>query len=215
MTADTTPITPERFAAAITELNQSTLYLKVLEIRNSIAHLVSSNAQLEEFATGPDADPVCIEAIRENEEVISRMNDRIALIAVEIENRGTSWEEFNRISAPDPSLPSGGDSATTAPTSNGINGTVNADADADAGTGTGTGVNRIAAAHPAWSDGTFQIGTISGGQIHMNQSGAERQSADANSGPLENAEDLERRLQQRLAELEVENNEDNDGGMHL
>ncbi|KAL1886945.1 hypothetical protein Cpir12675_006827 [Ceratocystis pirilliformis] len=211
MTADTTPITPERFSAAITELNQPTLYLKVLEIRNSIAHLVSSNAQLEEFTTGPDADPVCIEAIRENEDVISRMNNRIALIAAEIENRGISWEEFDRISAPDPSLPSGGDSATTAPTSNGVNGTVNA----DAGTGTGTGANIIAAAHPAWSDGTFQIGTISEDQIHMNHSGAERQSADANSGPLENAEDLQRQLQQRLAELEVENNEDNDSGMHL
>ncbi|KAL5625169.1 hypothetical protein BROUX41_005229 [Berkeleyomyces rouxiae] len=211
MTADTTPITPERFAAAITELNQSTLYLKVLEIRNSIAHLVSSNAQLQEFATGADADAVCIEAIRENEQVIARMDARIALIRAEIENRGASWEEFDRAPAFDLRAPAAAandnneddqaEPAVMAPTaSNGINGTARP--------------NGTAPVHPAWMDGTFQVGTISNGQVRMGQAAAAPRATD--SGPLENAEDLERRLQQRLAELgAAEDNEDGDAGLHL
>ncbi|CAG9938134.1 unnamed protein product [Clonostachys rosea f. rosea IK726] len=52
MSADTTPISPARFAAALKDLSISMLHLKSLEIRNSIAHLQYSNDQLRPFAEG-------------------------------------------------------------------------------------------------------------------------------------------------------------------
>ncbi|KKA30124.1 hypothetical protein TD95_002006 [Thielaviopsis punctulata] len=200
MSADTTPITPERFAAAIVDLNQSTLYLKVLEIRNSIAHLLSSNAQLEPFARGDPPDDVCADAIRENEEVIARMHERIALIRAEVENRGMTWDEFDRA----PSLVEAADQE--APAQNGV-----------AGPPIQNGVNSHCDTEPhaAWSDGTFQVGRISGGQVHMDSADMSNSVASAmgptNSGPLENAQELERQLQQRLADLD----DDNDDGLHL
>ncbi|PMB65799.1 hypothetical protein BM221_007996 [Beauveria bassiana] len=64
-----------------------------LEIRNSIAHLQYSNDQLRPFAADDNdggADAVCVDAIRENEAVIERMAERIALIRIEVEDvRGT------------------------------------------------------------------------------------------------------------------------------
>ena len=82
MSAETQPITPARFAEALQDLPTSALALKVLELRNSIAHLDYSNAELKPFADGtasaiespgqqqatttgtPDQD--CIDAIKEN-----------------------------------------------------------------------------------------------------------------------------------------------------
>ncbi|KAJ4163497.1 hypothetical protein LMH87_005220 [Akanthomyces muscarius] len=110
--ADTTPISPARFAAALKDLSVAMLHLKVLEIRNSIAHLQYSNDQLRPFADGtataassgaaaaaaaaspgePDQD--CVDAIRENEQVVERMAERIALVRLEVEERGVSWDEF-------------------------------------------------------------------------------------------------------------------------
>ena len=52
MSADTRPISPARFAAALKDLSVGMLHLKVLEIRNSIAHLQYSNDQLRPFADG-------------------------------------------------------------------------------------------------------------------------------------------------------------------
>lgn len=202
MSADTTPITPERFAAALVDLTQPTLYLKVLEIRNSIAHLLSSNAQLEPFANDTPPDEVCAEAIRENEVVIERMHERIALIRAEVENRGMSWDEFDRA----PSL--GEDTpATPATTQNGA--VAAAAAAADAPLQNGVGGHCDTEPHAAWSDGTFQVGRISGGQVHMSSTGVS--ANNTTSGPLENAEELERQLQQRLAEL----NDEDDDGLHL
>ncbi|TLS28578.1 hypothetical protein PpBr36_00264 [Pyricularia pennisetigena] len=105
MSSETLPISPARFAEAIKDLSLASLHLKVLEIRNSIAHLDYSNEQLRPFAEGkepvhggdgtaqPDQD--CIDAIKENEDVIERMQERIRLVRVEVEeNRGCSWTEF-------------------------------------------------------------------------------------------------------------------------
>ncbi|KAF3344927.1 D-arabinitol 2-dehydrogenase [ribulose-forming] [Verticillium dahliae VDG2] len=92
-TADTSPISPARFAAALPPLSLPTLHLKVLEIRNSIAHLRTSNIELLPYALGTEPaggapDPDCADAIRENEAVILRMDERIALIRAEVEDRG-------------------------------------------------------------------------------------------------------------------------------
>lgn len=91
MSAGAAPIPLERFAEAIAELPLGNLHAKAAELRNSIAHLVSSNEQLQEYADEGDRD--CADAIRENEEVVARMEARIALLKNEVENRGFHWGE--------------------------------------------------------------------------------------------------------------------------
>lgn len=115
------PITPARFAAALGDLPLGSLHLKALELRNSLAHLAYSNAQLRPFAEGTAAtldssssnnnnstggegeelqpqqarpDPDCVDAIRENELVMARMRERLLLLRAEVERRGLSWREF-------------------------------------------------------------------------------------------------------------------------
>lgn len=90
MSADSLPITPAAFAEAIKELTLPSLHAKAAELRNSIYHLRRSNVQLQPFADEGDRD--CAEAIRENEEVMARMEDRIELLKLEVEvNRGMLW----------------------------------------------------------------------------------------------------------------------------
>jgi hypothetical protein len=90
MSAEAGPISPTRFATAIQDLPVETLYAKAVELRNSIEHLVASNEQLKEFANSGDQD--CAEAIRENDEVIQRMEHRILLLEFEVEvNRKMKW----------------------------------------------------------------------------------------------------------------------------
>lgn len=91
MSAGAAPIPLERFAEAILELPLGNLHAKAAELRNSIAHLVSSNEQLQEYADDGDQD--CADAIRENEGVIARMEARITLLRNEVENRGFRWGE--------------------------------------------------------------------------------------------------------------------------
>ncbi|UKZ80781.1 hypothetical protein TrVFT333_008546 [Trichoderma virens FT-333] len=140
MSADTTPISPARFASAIKDLSLGMLHLKVLEIRNSIAHLQYSNDQLKPFADGTSAalgepaaapDQDCIDAIKENEVVIDRMAERLAIVRVEVEERGVSWTEFQ------------------------------SQDEVEAST------NAEGTRHSAWTDGTFQTGTISNGQVRF------------------------------------------------
>ena len=96
MSSGATPITPERFAEAIKELPLANLHFKAAEIRNSIAHLVSSNQQLQPFVD--EGDPDCIDAIQENLVVIQRMEERILLLKGEVEGRGFRWgEERSRL----------------------------------------------------------------------------------------------------------------------
>ena len=91
MSATATPIPPARFAAALRDLPLSSLHAKAAELRNSIAHLLSSNEELKPFAEAGDKD--CVEAITENEEVIRRMEERISLLRIEVEGRGMKWVE--------------------------------------------------------------------------------------------------------------------------
>jgi len=91
MSSTAAPIPPSQFALAIKELPLPNLHFKAAELRNSIAHLVSSNDQLKEFADAGDAD--CKEAIAENEVVMARMRERIELLKAEVEGRGNVWIE--------------------------------------------------------------------------------------------------------------------------
>ncbi|KAK4074760.1 uncharacterized protein Triagg1_4909 [Trichoderma aggressivum f. europaeum] len=151
MSADTTPISPARFASAIKDLSLGMLHLKVLEIRNSIAHLQYSNDQLKPFADGTSAalgepaapDQDCIDAIKENEVVIDRMAERLAIVRAEVEDRGVSWTEFQSQDEVE-----AGEALT--------NGDVAND-------------NQPAETtrHSAWTDGTFQTGTIANGQVRF------------------------------------------------
>lgn len=89
MSATATPIPPSQFALAIKDLLLPNLHFKAAEIRNQIAHLASSNEQLQEFADDQD----CKEAIAENEVVIGRMRERMDLLKAEVEGRGNLWIE--------------------------------------------------------------------------------------------------------------------------
>lgn len=99
MSAESQPITPEAFASAIKALPLSAVYAKVFELRNSIAHLKRSNAELRlyilESEGGPEAaDNKELESyIQENEGVIEVMMQRIELCKAEVENRGQQWIE--------------------------------------------------------------------------------------------------------------------------
>lgn len=225
----TAPISPARFAAALKDLSAASLHLKVLEIRNSLAHLAHSNAQLRPFAEGtvaalggepgePDAD--CADAIRENEVVIERMRGRIELVRAEVEERGLSWREFEAkdeveddepgVAAPNPAaarVPAATETAV-----NGVSG--------HAEDGAGSGANGAAPSrgNNPWEDGTFQTGVIRNGEIHMDaipnrqESGAPpTQTSGGGGGGRLTDEELRRRLEERLAE----DNDEEDGGMHL
>jgi hypothetical protein len=91
MSSEAQPITPARFAAAVKDLPLPSLYNKAAELRNSIAHLQSSNEQLMPFSEAGDLE--CSEAILENVEVIKRMEERIQLLKLEVEGRGMRWTE--------------------------------------------------------------------------------------------------------------------------
>ena len=91
MSSSTLPLTAHQFTEAIKELPLSNLHFKAAEIRNSVAHLVSSNQQLQYFADDGDSD--CKEAIDENVVVIRRMEERIKLLKREVEDRGFKWGE--------------------------------------------------------------------------------------------------------------------------
>lgn len=206
MSADTTPIAPARFAAALKDLSIGMLHLKVLEIRNSIAHLQYSNDQLRPFAEGtevasdstapagaqadaaePDQD--CVDAIRENEQVIDRMMERVALIRVEVEERGVSWTEFQSKEEVEAKQDETADDGTTTTAVN------------------GTGERNGTTPHSAWTDGTFQTGTISNGQVRIDS-----QPGQTAQGGSMTDEELSRALQERMRNLEDDDEED---GVHL
>ncbi|KAB5551366.1 hypothetical protein GE09DRAFT_170339 [Coniochaeta sp. 2T2.1] len=210
MSSETAPIPPARFAAALKDLSLSMLHLKVLELRNSIAHLDYSNEQLRPFAEGtePSAasqpDPDCADAIKENEVVVVRMQERIALVKAEVEERGASWTEFmskeeveeqQRSRRPEPT--DGVDGTGT----NGVNGAgVNGEA-------TGTTDGEGARTSNPWTDGTFQTGTIRNGEVRMDPVPGQQQRQ---GGSLSD-EELRRRLEEQMGNLGDEEEE----GMHL
>ncbi|CZT16894.1 uncharacterized protein RCC_02729 [Ramularia collo-cygni] len=89
MSATTTPISPHLFALALKDLPLDTLHTKAAEIQNSISHLLASNTQLQPLAEAGDEE--CKEALKENEEVVGRMRQRIDLCKAEAEGRGLRW----------------------------------------------------------------------------------------------------------------------------
>lgn len=91
MSSGAAPISPARFAAALESLPLENLHAKAAELRNSIAHLKSSNDQMLPFAEEGDDD--CREAMFENLGVINRFNERIELLRAEVERRGMRWSE--------------------------------------------------------------------------------------------------------------------------
>ena len=218
MSADALPISPTAFASALQDLPISALHLKVLELRNSIAHLDYSNEQLRPFAEGtatalsssttttqsppqqpqrteveqargePDAD--CLDAIRENEQVIERMQERIRLVRAEVERRGLSWVEFS----------SEDDDGTKRETTAG-----EGEAETEI-----NGVVGDGARHSAWTDGTFQTGVIrAGGVVRMDNTAGQA----AQGGSLTDDE-LRRRVEEQLRGLGGDEEEDEEG-MHL
>lgn len=213
MSSESLPITPARFAAALKDLSLSMLHLKVLELRNSIAHLDYSNEQLRPFAEGvqvplsssPDAttpqrltpDQDCIDAIRENEIVIGRMQERIALVRVEVEERGCSWTEFQSKEEVEEEERNRKEERGEA--ANGVGRTDGQPA-----------VNGEGRAHEAWSDGTFQTGTIRNGEVTMDAVPGQRTGGSVGGGSLTD-EELRRRLEEQLGRLDDSDEE----GMHL
>jgi hypothetical protein len=99
MSSEALPVTRAAFAEAITELPLSSLYAKVSELRNSIAHLTLSNEEIRRYIIeseeGPDSpDNKLLESyVVENEEVMQTMAARIGLLKAEVEARGQQWLE--------------------------------------------------------------------------------------------------------------------------
>jgi hypothetical protein len=97
MTTETPSINSAAFAEAITELPLSAVYSKVSELRNSIAHLHRSNAELRLFleeSQDPEEEKKELEGyILENEGVVASMDERVSLLKTELENRGQPWVE--------------------------------------------------------------------------------------------------------------------------
>lgn len=201
MSSEATPIAPARFAEALKDLPLSTLHLKAAELRNSIAHLDYSNEQLRPFADGtepsldghPDHD--CIDAIKENEIVIARMQERIALLKAEVEGRGSSWLEFQsaeeiKDGEAEESLPNGtGESHT--------------------------GQESAAERSNAWTDGTFQTGRIVNGEVRMDGQSQVNGATNgtSNTGGSLDDESLRRAMEDQMRALAEEGGDDE--GMHL
>lgn len=128
MTTETPSINLAAFAEAITELPLSAVYSKVSELRNSIAHLHRSNAELRLFleeSQDTEEEKKELEGyILENEGVVASMNERVSLLKTELENRGQPWVEGERKDG------DGETEASSEPTET-------------TGTGTGTGANAL------------------------------------------------------------------------
>ncbi|MDI1490574.1 MAG: hypothetical protein OHK93_001778 [Ramalina farinacea] len=92
MSSAAAPISAASFAEAIQDLPLGNLHSKAAEIRNSMQHLLASNAQLQTFADEGDQD--CAEALQENVDVLSRMESRVSLLKQEVERRGFMWAEM-------------------------------------------------------------------------------------------------------------------------
>lgn len=163
----------------------SSLHLKAAEIRNSIAHLDYSNEELAPFAAENDQD--CIEAIRENEGVIARMQERLELLKAEVERRGGVWTEF----------------MTKEEVERMVNGTTEDGAEGLNGGGRDVNGDRE---HEAWTDGTFTTGRISGGEVFTD--GVQGAQGRREGGRLTD-EELRRALEERIGE------DEEDDGMHL
>lgn len=245
MSSESLPITPARFAEAIKDLSLSTLHLKVLELRNNIAHLDYSNEQLRPYAEGREIpiststststsspqdslpqcepDPDCVEAIKENEQVIERMQERIRLVRAEVEHRGFSWSEFQSKEEADAAAAAAraaaqaeARAAVTNGTVNGVNGNHRSD-HGDGGGGDAPNASRATGSNP-WEDGTFQTGVIRNGEIIMDSVprqplSASRPRDGGSGGGSISDEELRRRMEEQLRTLGGDDDEEE--GLHL
>lgn len=77
MSSEALPISNSRFAAALQDLSLASLHLKTLEIRNALAHLAYSNAQLRPFAEGraPTLDTAAAASAANNTETTTEDGD--------------------------------------------------------------------------------------------------------------------------------------------
>ncbi|CAK7565616.1 MAG: hypothetical protein SEPTF4163_003538 [Sporothrix epigloea] len=240
MSSEALPISPARFAEAIKELSLSTLHLKVLEIRNDVAHLDYSNEQLLPYAKGtaavlgaatadssnevaPDQD--CIDAIEENLAVIERKLKQLQLVRDEVENRGVSWTEFQskeeveqqRAESEQRAARTSSALSTArqpAPTTND-----NATAMTNGQTATTTTAPPPASTANGnpWTDGTFQTGTVRNGELHMDSIAGQSFATNGGGGSLTD-EQLRRALDERLglSGPDGQNDEnDSEGGLRL
>lgn len=211
MSSETLPISNPRFAAALKDLSLASLHLKTLEIRNALAHLAYSNAQLQPFAEGSQPtldsaapgqpDPDCVEAIRENEVVMQRMRERIELVRAEVEGRGVSWREFEGPEEVEETEPGvvlenneeevigrRGGGGGSLPLANGMNGHVVDGQDATAAqeeersNNTTNNNSTSARSGNPWTDGTFQTGVIRNGEVHMDAVPRSRRSDGGATG---------------------------------
>ncbi|OBT76514.1 hypothetical protein VF21_05402 [Pseudogymnoascus sp. 05NY08] len=198
MSSDALPIGTAAFAAALESLPLSTLHLKAAELRNSLAHLEYSNAQLEPYArppTGQEPDSVCVEAIAENAIVMERIRERLALLRQEAEKRGLGWGEF--VGEDEIDLLSGenresGAGRTGAATGSSVEELTERESE-DLRTLQGMLARRESGsterlsddstrAHSAWTDGTFQTGRVTNGVLEMDNDITSVQGAIQSAG---------------------------------
>jgi hypothetical protein len=232
MSSDALPISPAAFAAALEALPLSALHLKAAELRNSLAHLEYSNAQLEPFAhppQGQEPDSVCAEAIEENVIVMAHMRERLGLLQQEAEKRGLGWGELvgqdgidqMSVEAAEPGdgPTESSDQALTAEENEDLRTLQRENARSNQRGSTEPLSDESIGEHSAWRDGTFQTGRITNGIVAMdngiNSVQSARQSARNDTNGVNTArggtlsdEELRRRLEERLSTEE-------DGSLHL
>lgn len=242
MSSDALPITPVAFAAALEALPLSTLHLKAAELRNSLAHLEYSNAQLEPFAhppAGEEPDPVCTEAIEENVVVMGHMRERLELLKDEAEKRGVGWGEFvgqNSATELDEDGPTRESTAVGLDNSErGLTTEENEDLRilqtanrrrSRRGSTESVG-EQPGGGYSAWTDGTFQTGRITNGIVTMDSDinsvqEARQTSGNNTTGPITNgAHGADTTREGRLSDeelrrrLEERLTTEEDGSMHL
>lgn len=121
MSSESLPINPAAFAEAIKELPLSAMHSKILELRNSIAHLHRSNAELRLFLAETDETEEEKKELQgyimENEGVVVSMSVRVELLKTELENRGQPWIEVQEVKVEDNG--ENEEEATEAPVTNG------------------------------------------------------------------------------------------------
>jgi hypothetical protein len=124
MAAQVFTINPEAFTEALKELPLSAVYAKVSELRNSIAHLHRSNAEMKDFLEASQSDDERREMegyIRENEGVFASMRERLDMLRIEVERRGQSWIEEEGDGAKEEEKEGGGDGDGVAATNGDLN----------------------------------------------------------------------------------------------
>lgn len=222
MSSATTPITAELFALAIKDLPASSLHYKARELRNSIAHLDYSNQQLLPYTDGTNGepDPDCVDAIKENEIVIERHNERLGLLKIEVEGRGMNWREFlsaeeleaqqNDTHTDEDMVDGEGNLVNGYGRSNGTSGTNVTSTTNGAGSRATPGTETTSS---PWTNGTFVTGTIRGGNISIDSQDSNGHNRAADSINEQQPRRLtDEQLRQAVAQWpDVEE----DDGLHL